>query len=243
MARRISVKGTTVTIVTVYTSFQEAARAKGLFSDASESTLTLTEAIKSLYTPHQLRVLFADLLANDCIDFPLQTWNNFADALSFDFYLRHNHSHAVAHAFALQHMQTIVQEHGLNLHDYGLPLPDIPTEHETMSEMERWTADQPFLRHRAQAGYACLNAGQRLAYDTIANSVQLKRPLTLFIEGKAGTGKTTIITTLCDALRATNQIVLPTATSAFAAQLYSGGRTTHSTFKVCLLLLLACMTL
>ena len=32
-----------------------------------------------------------------------------------------------------------------------------------------------------------------------------------------------------------SQIILPTATSAFAAQLYAGGRTTHSMFKVCLL--------
>ena len=106
-----------------------------------------------------------------------------------------------------------------------------------MNEMECWTADQPFLRQRAQASYGYLNAEQRLAYDTIANSVVKKHPLTLFIEEKAGTGKTTVITTLCDALRASSQIVLPTATSAFTAQLYSGGRTTHSTFKVCVLLL------
>ena len=111
---------------TIYPTFQEAARAKGLFSDASESTLTLMEAIESLYTPRQLCLLFADLLVNDCIDFPLQTWNSFANAISFNFYLRHNHSHAFAHAYALQDMQSIVQEHGMSLHEYGLPLPNIP---------------------------------------------------------------------------------------------------------------------
>ena len=218
---------------TIHRTFQDAAQAKGLFSDVSESTLTLTEAVECLYTPRQLRLLFADLLINDCLEFPTQTWNTFANAASFDFYLKHNHCHAIAHAYALQDMQSIVHEHGMTLHDYGLPLPDIPTEHETISEMDRWSSHQPFLLQRARATYHRLNLEQRHAYDIISNSLNAQQPLSLFIEGKAGTGKTTVITTLCDALRASNLIILPTATSAFAAQLYSGGRTTHSTFKVC----------
>ena len=57
-------------------------------------------------------------------------------------------------------------------------------------------------------------------------------PLTLFIDGKAGRGKTFLVNTLCDWVRGQGHVVLPTATSAFAAQLYEGGRTTHSIFKV-----------
>ena len=49
------------------------------------------------------------------------------------------------------------------------------------------------------------------------------------MDDKAGTGKTTI---LCDAIQAFEKIIPPTATSAFAAQLYTGGRTTHSMLKV-----------
>jgi hypothetical protein len=41
-----------------------------------------------------------------------------------------------------------------------------------------------------------------------------------------------LLTTICDALRADAKIVIPTATSAFAAQPYEGGQTAHSTFKV-----------
>jgi hypothetical protein len=40
------------------------------------------------------------------------------------------------------------------------------------------------------------------------------------------------VQTICDKIRSLGRIVLPTATPAFAAQHYQGGRTTHSTFKV-----------
>ena len=37
---------------------------------------------------------------------------------------------------------------------------------------------------------------------------------------------------ICDKIHSLGQIVIPTATAAFAAQLYPGGCTTHSVFKV-----------
>jgi predicted ATPase len=60
-------------------------------------------------------------------------------------------------------------------------------------------------------------------------------PLCLFVDGKAGRGKTMLVNTLCDKIRSLGKIVIPTATAAFAAQLYPGGRTTHSAFKVSIL--------
>jgi hypothetical protein len=53
-----------------------------------------------------------------------------------------------------------------------------------------------------------------------------------FIDGKAGSGKMFLVNAICDMLRSKELILLATATSAFAAQLYPGGRTTHSTLKV-----------
>jgi len=84
----------------------------------------------------------------------------------------------------------------MSLHDYGLPLPDIPTSHETTTDVEHWTSQQASLQQRAQNMYHRLNAEQHGAYDSIAHSVVSKQALTLFIEGKAGTGKTTVITML-----------------------------------------------
>ena len=54
----------------------------------------------------------------------------------------------------------------------------------------------------------------------------------IFIDGRAGRGKTFLINALCYYLHSRSLIVLATATSAFAAQLHPGGRTTHSTYKV-----------
>ena len=73
---------------------------------------------------------------------------------------------------------------------------------------------------------------QASIFDRIIDACINKEPLLAFIDGKAGRGKTYLINALCDKLRSLGQIVLPTATAAFAAQLYAGGRTTHSMFKV-----------
>ncbi|KAJ3816890.1 DNA helicase Pif1 like protein, partial [Lentinula raphanica] len=73
---------------------------------------------------------------------------------------------------------------------------------------------------------------QHQIFDLIFNAVQTNSSLLCFIDGKAGCGKTTLIHALCNYLRAYHRIVLATATSAFAAQQYPGGCTTHSTFKV-----------
>jgi chromosomal replication initiation ATPase DnaA len=64
--------------------------------------------------------------------------------------------------------------------------------------------------------------------NDVANNIQ---SLT-FIDGKAGCGKTLLVNTICNSLLLLDFIVLPTATSAFAAQLYPGGQITHSTLKV-----------
>ncbi|KAJ6538259.1 hypothetical protein DFH09DRAFT_895923, partial [Mycena vulgaris] len=57
--------------------------------------------------------------------------------------------------------------------------------------------------------------------------------LCVFIDGKAGRGKTTLVNALCDnlKLRSIGRIVIPTGTAAFAAQLYPSGRTPQSAFK------------
>jgi len=51
---------------------------------------------------------------------------------------------------------------------------------------------------------------------------------------KSRSGETFVINAICDKVRSLNIIILPTIMSAFAAQLYPGGRTTYSMFKVSL---------
>ncbi|KAH9940493.1 DNA helicase Pif1 like protein, partial [Epithele typhae] len=79
-----------------------------------------------------------------------------------------------------------------------------------------------------------LNAEQHGIYTEVMDAVEGNRPLCAFVDGKAGRGKTFLVNTICSKLRSQGHVVLPTATSAFAAQLYAGGKTTHSVFKVSL---------
>ena len=216
---------------TLHPTYQEAAKDAGLFTDHSESTQTLQEAIASLHTPRQLRWLFADLLANNCIEYPLTTWQQFHHQLCYDFFLRHHNSENLAHAQGLLELQNFLTEHGLLLGDFGLPQPDF-IQQETEAELQRWADHTHVLQQRAEDKYRSLNDQQCHVFDMVWNAIQTKSQLLLFLDGKAGVGKTTVVNNLCDAICAQEQIALPTATSAFAAQLYSGGRTTHSVFKV-----------
>ncbi|KAI0675048.1 PIF1-like helicase-domain-containing protein [Trametes maxima] len=100
--------------------------------------------------------------------------------------------------------------------------------------MEKWKADANALSTRSATAVSKLNTEQYEIYTEIMDAVAQKRPLCAFVDGKAGRGKTFLVNTICNKLRAAGHIVLPTATSAFAAQLYPGGKTTHSVFKVSL---------
>jgi chromosomal replication initiation ATPase DnaA len=85
---------------------------------------------------------------------------------------------------------------------------------------------------RADTAYTNSNEEQHQIYDIIISAVTNDR-LLLFLDGKAGVGKTFLINAICNKLRSINVITLPMATSAYAAQLYHGGRTAHLTFKIC----------
>lgn len=94
--------------------------------------------------------------------------------------------------------------------------------------MQRWGRNQEELGERADAAVVRFNQGQRAIYDRVMAAVANDCADYLFVDGKAGTGKTTVVKAICDKIRSMGKIVLPTATSAFAAQLYPGGRTTHA---------------
>jgi ABC-type transport system involved in cytochrome c biogenesis ATPase subunit len=77
-----------------------------------------------------------------------------------------------------------------------------------------------------------LNTEQRAIFAHIMQVINSGEQLLAYIDGRAGRGKTYLINAVISLLRSRQAIVIPTATSAFAAQLYPGGRTTHSAFKV-----------
>jgi hypothetical protein len=215
---------------TLFATFQEAAIDLGILAGQEEGEYALTEAVAALYTPHQLRRLFSDVLINECTNTPLLLWESFHLELSKDHFIRCR-SQDVANNLALIDIDKCLAEHGKLLTDYGLTMPeDVGTE--VQHELECWAPHTANLRQTVINSLAMFNPEQRDIYDLVVNAAEQGQPLKMFIDGKAGRGKTFLLKALCAKLRACGKIVLPTATSAFAAQLYPGGRTTHSAFKV-----------
>ena len=191
----------------------------------------MKEAIDSLRTPRQLRILFIHLLVNECLPTPLTVWREFQSEFARDFILHYENAVAIGVDHALQEMQSYLDQYGKCLSDYGLPDPQMHSR-EVKHELLRWGYDREELGRCAQHSMQLLTDEQQVIVNTVMHAVTTNNPLFLFIDGKAGRGKTFLINVICDLLRSMGQIVLPTATSAFAAQLYPGGRTTHSAFKV-----------
>ena len=60
----------------------------------------------------------------------------------------------------------------------------------------------------------------------------LESPHPIHIDGRAGRGKTYVLYPVIGALRKLGDIVLLSASSAFAAKIYPGGRTTHYLYGI-----------
>ena len=215
----------------VYPSFQAACVALGLFADRNEAQVCMQEAVQTLRTPQQLRILFVHLLTNSCIDTPLQFWDEFREKISEDFIVDASYNIERGCNEALRSLGSFLQSHGKLLGDYGLPQP-VADENEVERELRYWLKQTTALQHQVHLGLSMFNNEQRDIFLQIQYAILHNKPLLMFIDGKAGRGKTFLVNTLCAWIRSTARIVLPTATSAFAAQLYPGGRTTHSTFGV-----------
>ncbi|CDO69901.1 hypothetical protein BN946_scf184884.g60 [Trametes cinnabarina] len=192
----------------LHDSFQDAAHASGLFADDNEGELSIIEAISALRTPRQLRILFVHLLQNECLPNPRAVWDAHSVDFSNDHIIKHDGMHTLGISSALDELAHLFDEYGKTLGEYGLPEPAHYSP-EVEHELAQWQADRPLMLRHVQEALLRFNADQRAIFDLVVDAVHRHLPLRLFIDGKAAT-----------------------ATSAYAAQLYPGGRTTHSTFKV-----------
>jgi hypothetical protein len=119
----------------------------------------MQEAIDSLYTPHQICILFTHLLVNDCINSPLEMWRKFHTNLAQDFLLSSSNQFDLALSAALQHISILLQEHGKSLTDFGFE--DVGSQAaEVNYECMRWKEICDVLAHRASHAHACLNEGR-----------------------------------------------------------------------------------
>lgn len=148
-----------------------------------------------------------------------------------DFVMQHATTDELVTSRALQEISMALEEHGKCLSEFGLPQPQLLCT-EVLHELLKWGPDSETLLNCAQQACSQMSAEQISIYEKITQAASQNMPLFVFVDEKAGRGKTFLMNAICNHLRASGRIVLPTATSAFATQLYPGGRTTHSTFKV-----------
>ena len=215
----------------VHSSFQEACIALNLFSNETEAEYCFTEAVESLRTPYQTQLLFIHMLTNSCIATPASIWAKFQESLSEDFQVDNGGNWTLAFSSALLDIAEGLQEYGKSPDDYGLPQPEYAGD-EVIAEVQRWSTQIPQLLSMATQALTMFNSEQLTIFNVVWDAIQRDQPMCLFIDGKAGRGKTFLVNALCSQVRGHQKIVLAMATSAFAAQLYPGGRTAHSTFKV-----------
>jgi hypothetical protein len=213
----------------VYSSFQEASIALNLFSDETEAEYCFTEAVETLQTPYQLRLLFVHLLTNDCISLPLMIWDKFKTTFSQDFYHSNGRNWSPVFSSTLLQISANLREHGKSPENYGLPQPDL-SGNEVSADLQRWSFQIPQLLSAVQYALTIFTAEQRLIFDSVCNAIENNHPLYLFIDGKAGRRKTFLVNTLCSQVRSHGGIVLATATSGLPPNciLAEGQRTQRS---------------
>ena len=205
--------------------------AMGLFADRNEAQLAMQEAVLTLKTPRQLRLLFVHLLVNNCIPVPLLLWEMFHTPMGTDFCLQSGNNANIAYSCTLENINAILQEFSHSSLDYGLPVPNTHSS-EVLHEIVHWSFQNQHLKEQARLARECMTPEQSAIFDCIINAITDNIPLLAFVDRKAGQGKTFLVNAICNKVRAMGRIVLATATAAFAAHLYPGGHTTHSTFKV-----------
>ncbi|THU79833.1 hypothetical protein K435DRAFT_736709, partial [Dendrothele bispora CBS 962.96] len=122
-------------------------------------------------------------------------------------------------------LQDTLRGLGKRLSDIGLPEPEAQ-QPEVDAEHVRWGGDRQNL-----CEFWHSLTGEQI-YDSIMEALVVECPPPMYIDGRAGRGKTYLLYPVIGALQKADEIVLLTASSAFATKNYPGGRTCHSLYGI-----------
>ena len=224
-----------------YATFREACFARGLLADDNEWIQALDDA-RFMHTGWKLQQIFVTIVRENQPAQPAELWEKFKTHLCDDLPHRLRHqspqladlTEDLIFDYGLFLIQVRLEKDDRTMRSVGLPRPRMPWDSLLSSpHPSRLIVYNPIDQ-------ACLlddtlprlNAEQQFAFSTILQSVLAHEPLTFFLQGAAGAGKTFVYNTLCFAVRAQELRVMCVASSGIAALLLPGGRTAHSSFKI-----------
>ena len=225
-----------------YDSYQETAKAMGLLDNYNEAYYVFQEAIELEHqSPSNLRTLFVMLTMQS---WPTQPFLDRAenpewvDALMMDFLEETHHNAQHAYNKLLQDIQERLDANCNKTNaDFGLPPPQ---NARTELERERLRYDPIAERQRVTNAKARVNASghstwtpqMSTIYNQVCEHLANGTGDLMFVQGKAGVGKTTLNRVLLAECRAQNMVGLVCAPTALAASLYENGMTCHEACKL-----------
>jgi transcriptional regulator GlxA family with amidase domain len=202
-------------------------------------------------TSRQLRQLFCTILIGNTPRDPVSLLERHFASLSDDIghvlwrkFAITNPSEDQIRSYCLFDLENLLQQSGgKTLSDFHLPIAtvdfDAITSNQTMGRLivEEQSYDGASLKADWEDGYNIAIPEQKQILDRIASAIDdptsfRHNTRVFFIDGPGGAGKTFVENLLLASTRSNHKIALAVASSGIASVLLTGGRTSHSRFKI-----------
>eukprot|EP00899_Mesostigma_viride_P008532 jgi/Mesvir1/17680/Mv10236-RA.2 len=228
------------TVDGVEMTYERACRQLGLLEDDNEAVETMRQATKRFCLPHQVRRLFAVLVLQKLAT-PEQLWK-FKDEMSRDhvfnaYDVRRGWGTAlkravprmdrdVALARTLAYLDRRLGAQGYNVWELEPEINEQRLAGVDVCRSRDFGAPEEEVIEPPDTSKFLLE--QSLAYNFIMGCVNGDRPQRrLFVDGPAGTGKTTVLNAVMQECARTGREVIPMAFTGVASLQLRGGRTSH----------------
>jgi len=216
-----------------FTYFQQSAVARGLISNEQLGLQCFKEAT-IFSTPSELRFLFVLLTLNGyptiCIyeneDLKFSLYADYYnDAQSNTFQNRNLSNNKL-----LKDLQQKFEDTDRTLDEYGLPLP-LESTTELQRELLKYDPIAEQLNYNSLMETIPNTDEQNIFLDEVKIAIDNNETKLFFLNGEAGSGKTTTAKKIISYARSKSKIVLGCAATALAAQTYKDFDTFHGLFK------------
>jgi hypothetical protein len=206
-----------------YATYQEAAIARGLFTDVNECNIAFAEA-QQVSSPPELRSLFIQMTSNGYSTINIYNDESMLTAMMED-YLITSPSRPHATNRLLIHMAQHLALDGRTLSDFGLPEPQQDNTLLDRAKLMYDKAEQNVLFNDLKAANPFTDEMDPL-FEGIDSALTSGETIHINLQGKAGTGKTTFTMAIMAWARSLGHLVVGCASTALAASIYEDDWTT-----------------